>query len=167
MQQAINWYKCSCDWQSVLPFSYWWKIRHAYKNLVRKHSESICMVNLQHRKNKWNILIFFITSTFMFRQYSCTKPLWTTISDCKYRCSLLGIEMKLKEEMKRTAWHQIYSNSGQLWCLWKVILFCRINYKLLWNYYVLFYVLSQVSLLSWWNDSKSLNMAVSRMSIWL
>jgi len=45
--------------------------------------------------------MFCITSMFMFYQYSCTKPLWTTISDCKYRCSLLGMEMKLEGELNR------------------------------------------------------------------
>jgi len=48
-----------------------------------------------------NILMFCITSTFMFCQYSSTKPLWTTISDWNYRTSLLGTEMKLKEKINR------------------------------------------------------------------
>ena len=60
-------------------------------------TRSISMGNLQHRMNSLNILMFCITSTSMFCQYSCTKPLWTTISDCNYRCSLLGKEIKLKK----------------------------------------------------------------------
>jgi len=39
-----------------------------YKNLFRKPQENICLGNLQHRMNNLYILMFCITSTFIFCQ---------------------------------------------------------------------------------------------------